>query len=106
MTANLLKKVATGAAGKPHGRIQRRVTDGVPNFDEMPDSAMVRKRDLVRDPRRPTRATVLPFSGSTLERKVAAGEFPPGVLLGTKTRAWTVGSVRGWLTEQTQGAMA
>lgn len=106
MTANLLKKVATGAAGKPHGRIQRRVTDGVPNFDELPDSAMMRKRDLVRDPKRPARATILPFSGSTLERKVAAGEFPPGVLLGAKTRAWTVGSVRGWLAQQTQGAMA
>jgi len=42
----------------------------------------------------------LPFSGSTLWRKVRAGDFPAPVKLGPAITAWREREVASWLNEQ------
>lgn len=75
-----------------------------PTFADMPDDALVRQSMLVKNPRRPNAAAVLPFSASTLWRMVAAGQFPRPVKLRQRITAWQVGAVRQWL--KVQGAPA
>lgn len=72
----------------------------IPNFDELPDSALVRQAQLVRDPRHPTRPTPLPFSPATFWRKVKKGTFPTPQKLSEGVTAWRVGSVREWMAAQ------
>ncbi len=60
------------------------------DFTTLPDSALVRQRDLL---------TILPFSASTLWRRVAEGSFPKPIKLGEKTTAWRWSGVRKWLEE-------
>jgi prophage regulatory protein len=74
-------------------------TTAIPSFDELPDSAMVRISQLVRDPKHPTRPTPLPFSPATFWRKVKAGQFPAPIKLGDRITCWKVGSVRQWLAQ-------
>lgn len=45
----------------------------------------------------------LPFSASTLWRKVRAGSFPRPVKLGPAITAWRVSEVASWLAEQSEG---
>lgn len=71
-----------------------------PNFDELPDSALVRQAQLVRDPKHPTRPAPLPFSPATFWRKVKEGAFPKPVKLGERITAWRVGDVRAWIEAQ------
>lgn len=71
-----------------------------PNFDELPDSALVRQSQLIRDPKHPTRPTPLPFSPATFWRKVKNGSFPQPVKLGARVTAWRVGEVRAWILAQ------
>lgn len=40
---------------------------------------------------------ILPFSGSTLWRKINSGEFPKPVKLSTRVTAWRVEDVRKWM---------
>lgn len=82
----------------------QRATAQIPNFDEMPDSAMARQSQLIRDPKHPTRPSPLPFSAATLWRKVRDGEFPAPVKLGPAISAWRVGDVRAWLRAQSEAA--
>ena len=96
MTATTLKP------RKPRQPITRRVTDTIPSFDELPDSALVRLPQLVRDPKRPNLPTPLPFSASTLWRKLREGSFPEAVKLGDAITAWRVGDVRAWIRAQAQ----
>jgi predicted DNA-binding transcriptional regulator AlpA len=42
----------------------------------------------------------LPFSGSTLWRKVRTGDFPTPVKLGPAITAWRESEVASWLNEQ------
>ena len=44
----------------------------------------------------------LPFSGSTLWRKVRTGDFPAPVKLGPAITAWREREVASWLNEQQQ----
>lgn len=44
----------------------------------------------------------LPFSGSTLWRKVRTGDFPSPVKLGPAITAWREREVASWLNEQQQ----
>ncbi len=44
----------------------------------------------------------LPFSGSTLWRKVRAGDFPAPVKLGQAITAWREREVATWLNKQQQ----
>ena len=82
----------------------QRATAQIPNFDDLPDSAMARQSQLIRDPKHPTRPSPLPFSAATLWRKVRDGEFPAPVKLGPAISAWRVGDVRAWLRAQSEAA--
>ncbi|VUZ27874.1 Uncharacterised protein [uncultured Comamonas sp.] len=69
-------------------------------FETLADSAYIRERDLVAHPRRPGMVGLLPFSASTLWRKVSTGEFPKPQKLGTRISAWKVADVRAWMAQQ------
>ena len=77
-----------------------RITAAMPSFDELPDSALARQSQLVRDPNHPTRPTPLPFSPATFWRKVKDGTFPKPVKLGARITAWKVGEVHAWIAAQ------
>jgi prophage regulatory protein len=64
-------------------------------FDALPDSAHIRQSDLLQSPKCP--AAPVPFSHSTLWRKVKDGTFPAPVKLSARVTAWQVGTVRAWL---------
>ena len=89
--------------GTPQVAVQR-VTAPIPSFDELPDSALVRQSQLVRDPKHPTRTTPLPFSAATAWRKVREGTFPAPLKLGPAITAWCVGDVRAWIRAQAAAA--
>lgn len=74
----------------------------IPDFDKLPDSAMVRLAQLVRDPKHPTKPVPLPFSAATLWRKVADGAFPKPIKLGARTTVFLVSEVRAWMAAQAQ----
>lgn len=77
-----------------------RIATEIPSFDELPDSALARQSQLVRDPKHPTRPTPLPFSPATFWRKVKDGTFPKPVKLSARITAWRVGDVREWIAAQ------
>lgn len=84
--------------GTPQVAAQR-TTVAIPSFDELPDSALVRQSQLVRDPKHPTRPAPLPFSPATLWRKVRDQSFPAPVRLGAAITAWKVADVRKWMAQ-------
>ena len=84
--------------GTPQVAVQR-ATAPIPSFDELPDSALVRQSQLVRDPKHPTRPAPLPFSPATLWRKVRDQSFPAPVRLGAAITAWKVADVRKWMAQ-------
>ena len=94
MTATTLKP------RQPRQPITRRVTDAIPSFDDLADTALARLSQLVRDPKRPNLPTPLPFSAATLWRKVRAQSFPAPTKLGDAITAWKVSDVRQWLQAQ------
>lgn len=64
-------------------------------FDTLPDSALIRQRQLL--------AGIIPFSSATLWRRVKAGAFPAPIKLSDgNITAWRVGEVRAWLKAQGQ----
>jgi hypothetical protein len=84
-----------------------RCTAEIPSFDELPDSALVRQAQLVRDPKHPTRPAPLPFSAATLWRRVHEGSFVKPLKLGARITCWRVGDVRAWMAAaQEQGGEA
>ena len=83
----------------PEAAMQR-PTVAIPSFDDLPGSALVRQSQLIRDPKNPTRPAPLPFSPSTLWRRVRDGSFPQPVKLGERFTCWRVGDVRAWLEAQ------
>ena len=91
-----------GTDRKPRNPIARRAADAAIDFERAADETLVRIADLVRDPRRPGKATLLPFSKSSLERRVQAGTFPLPMKLGRVT-CWRLGAVRQWMAQQQQG---
>lgn len=70
------------------------------SFNSLPDSAFVRKSQLVQSSKLPGTRAPLPFSGETLWRKVKAGTFPRPVKFSERVTAWRVGDVRAWISEQ------
>jgi len=42
---------------------------------------------------------LVPFSASTLWRKVKAGEFPQPVKISTHITAWRMSDIRAWVTD-------
>ena len=83
-----------------------RRTASIPDFDALPESAMVRLGQLVRDPKHPTKPVPLPFSAATLWRKVSAGTFVKPLKLGARTTVWRVSEVRAWMAAQDGKAVA
>lgn len=71
-----------------------------PCFDDLPDSALVRQDQLIRNPKKPGVPVPLPFAHATFWRKVAAGTFPKPTKLGNRITAWKVGEVREWINTQ------
>lgn len=69
-----------------------------PSIDNLPDSAFLREKDLVRRPG--NKDSILPFSPTTLRRLVASGNFPPPKKLAPRCQAWSARDVRNWLAEQ------
>lgn len=70
------------------------------NFDSLPDSALVRQRQLLGDQKSNTPG-LLPFSPPTLWRRVKSGDFPKPIKLNEgNVTAWRVGDVRAWLAAQ------
>lgn len=99
--SNPIPQPVTPAANLPFGQVAPQpVASTFPNFDEMPDSGLVRQAQLVRDPKHPTRPTPLPFSPATFWRKVKNGSFPQPVKLGARVTAWRVEEVRAWILAQ------
>lgn len=76
------------------------MSQSIPSFDALPDSAFIREAHLVPSPKRPGIPAPLPFSGPTLWRKVRAGTFPKPSKLSERVTAWRVGDVRAWLAAQ------
>lgn len=62
-----------------------RYPDSVPT---LPETGFVRQRLLLR---------FVPFSKSTLWRRVKKGDFPAPVKLSTGVTAWRVEDVRSWI---------
>lgn len=98
------RKRSTPAATPIVEALPRTLT--IPSFDDLPDSALVRQSQLVRDPKHPTRPAPLPFSASTFWRRVQEGTFPKPVKLGERITCWRVRDVRAWLAAQQQGCAA
>jgi predicted DNA-binding transcriptional regulator AlpA len=60
------------------------------DFDELPDDALIRLSLLLA-------FSLIPFSTSTLWRRVRANTFPKPVRLSPQVTAWRVGEIREWL---------
>jgi prophage regulatory protein len=74
----------------------------IPSFDALPDSAFIRESQLVQSSKRSNPAP-LPFSAPTLWRKVKDGSFPAPVSLSKRVTAWRVADVRAWMAAQSAG---
>jgi prophage regulatory protein len=59
------------------------------DFNRLPDDALIRLTLLIS-------WGLIPFSPSTLWRKVRAGEFPAPVKVSAGVTAWRVGELRSW----------
>jgi prophage regulatory protein len=57
----------------------------------LPETGFVRQKQL---------AAIIPFSRTTLWRKVRAGEFPAPVKLSAGITAWRVEEVRAWIASR------
>ena len=66
-------------------------------FDQTPDSAYLRERQLVGDTRDASCPKLIPVSRATLWRMVREGRFPAPHKLGPNTTAWQVGEIRQYL---------
>lgn len=100
MSQKIARLPVAGTNRKPRSPIARRAADAAIDFEKAADETLVRIADLVRDPRRPAKATLLPFSKSSLERRVQAGDFPQPTRLGPRCTCWRLGDVRQWLAQQ------
>ena len=59
------------------------------DFDSLPDSAFIRPKPLIA-------LCIVPYSSSTLWRKVRSGEFPSPVKVSSGITAWKIWQVRQW----------
>ena len=75
-------------------------------FDQTPDSAYLRERQLVGDNRDPHSAKLLPISRATLWRMVREGRFPAPYKLGPNTTVWKCGEVRRYLGDRVGQALS
>jgi prophage regulatory protein len=66
-------------------------------IDGLSDDAFVRLTNLIA-------FKLIPFSPSTLWRKVGKGEFPAPIKVSPGVTAWRVGDIRAWLNSPTHFA--
>lgn len=64
-------------------------------YGALPATGYIRLSDL---------RTIIPFSDSTIWRRVRAGTFPAPVKLSERVTAWRAEAIRQWLDEQGQAA--
>jgi prophage regulatory protein len=64
----------------------------------IPQEGYLRAWQIVGCPKRGV-APLIPISKSLWWKKVAEGEYPAGVLLGRRTRAWSAASIRKLLAD-------
>jgi len=62
----------------------------VSNFDSLPDDAFIRLKELLE-------FSVIPFSATTIWRKVRAGTFPHPEKISSNIIAWRCQNIREWL---------
>ena len=62
----------------------------ISNFDSLPDDALIRLKDLLE-------LNVMPFSATTIWRKVRARTFPQPEKVSPNIVAWRCRSIREWL---------
>ena len=60
------------------------------DFDQLPDSALIRLQTLIA-------SGVVPFSASTLWRKCRNNQFPSPIRVSAQVTAWRAGDIRDWL---------
>jgi len=58
----------------------------------LPNEALVRQQQLIS-------YSVIPFSPSTLWRKVKAGVFPQPIKVSSHITAWRMSDIRAWATD-------
>lgn len=61
-------------------------------FDHLPDEAFLRQHQMIS-------SQIVPFSPSTLWRRIREKKFPAPVKLSDQITAWRVGDVRAWLRD-------
>lgn len=70
----------------------------------LPDTGYLRQTQLIGcreiPGKRPACKGIIPFSATTLWRKVAAGQFPKPVKLSAGVTAWKVEAIRAWMQEK------
>jgi prophage regulatory protein len=68
----------------------------------MPNEAIARNTDATRTNllRQPKVLERVPWSPTTLWRKVRAGDFPPPIRLGKNSIAWRESDVEKWIAER------
>jgi prophage regulatory protein len=62
------------------------------DFDNLPDGALLRLKQLLG-------SKIIPFSASTLWRKVGCGQFPRPVKVSNSITAWRLKDIRTWLDD-------
>lgn len=67
----------------------------------LPQTGYVRLPLLIGDAKTGTPG-ILPFSASTLWRRVKAGTFPAPIKLSERVTAWRAETIRQWLDEQVE----
>ena len=62
------------------------------SFENLSDEALLREKQLHE-------VQIIPFSTSTLWRKVKTGDFPKPIKLSDQITAWRVKDLRQWLSD-------
>ena len=66
----------------------------------LPATGYIRQKELVgcrATAKRPAQRGIIPFSATTLQRKIKDGEFPAPVRLSENVIAWRVEVIRRWM---------
>lgn len=62
------------------------------NFDNLPNEAFLRQSQLIN-------TGIVPFSASTLWRRIKEGRFPLPIKMGDQIVAWRVADIRKWISD-------
>ncbi|WP_369679759.1 helix-turn-helix transcriptional regulator [Burkholderia ubonensis] len=89
---NASTRLNRGGFGRPFLEILMSTIQGTQRA-ELPAEGFVCRRQLLQ---------VVPFSPSTLRRRIADGSFPRPVRVSNRLNAWAVASVRDWIARTAQ----